>query len=90
MDASAPCIRGNVRGMTQANDQQDDKYGEPTHVAEVLHGDRARAEEHDQPATAALSGDTLIAEPGRAAGGEQAAGTADTATKHAAKDNPKK
>lgn len=76
--------------MTNANDQQDEKFGDPTHVAEVLHGDHARAEEHDQPATAALSGDTLIAEPGRARDGEQSAGTADTATKHAAKDNPQK
>jgi hypothetical protein len=46
-----------------ANDEQDPKYGEPTEVATALHGDMARAEEHDQPATLAVPADTLIAQP---------------------------
>lgn len=66
--------------MTKANDQQDEQYGEPTTLAETLHGDKARAEEHDQPAAVAADSDTLIARPGRdkdAAGdeGDPAAGT---------------
>jgi hypothetical protein len=50
--------------MTNANEQQDDKYGEPSTVAEVLHGDHARAEEHPQPEAVALDTDTLVARPG--------------------------
>ena len=49
--------------MTSANEQQHEQgvAGEPTEAAEILHGDRARTEEHEQPATVALDGDTLIA-----------------------------
>lgn len=65
MSGSVPADRGNVQVMTTANDQQDDKYGEPTVAAETLHGDRARAEEHDQPEAVELPADTLIARPGR-------------------------
>jgi hypothetical protein len=49
--------------MTDANAQQDPKYGEPTEVGTALHGDKARAEEHPQPATTAVPADTLIAAP---------------------------
>lgn len=51
--------------MTDANAQQDDKYGEPSELAETLHGDKARAEEHPQPDAVAADADTLIARPGR-------------------------
>jgi hypothetical protein len=51
--------------MTDANAQQDDKYGEPSTLAETLHGDKARAEEHPQPEVVAADSDTLVARPGR-------------------------
>ena len=51
--------------MTNANDQQDDKYGQPSVVAETLHGDKARAEEHPQPDAVAMETPTLVARPGR-------------------------
>jgi len=63
-----------------ANDQQDPKYGEPTTLAETLHGDKARAEEHPQPEAVAADSDTLIARPGRdkdAAAGDLSAGTSE-------------
>jgi hypothetical protein len=51
--------------MTNANDQQDDKFGQPSVVAETLHGDKARAEEHEQPEAVAMETPTLVARPGR-------------------------
>lgn len=49
-----------------ANDQQDAQYGEPDELAKTLHGDKARAEEHEQPADVVEApADTLIARPGR-------------------------
>ena len=50
--------------MTNANDQQESQYGEPTEVATALHGDMARAEEHPQPEAVALDPSTRIARPG--------------------------
>lgn len=52
--------------MTSANEQQHEQgvAGEPTEVAETLHGKQARAEEYDQPTggdTVNLTGDTIVA-----------------------------
>jgi hypothetical protein len=47
--------------------EQNDTAGEqPTEAARTLHGDKARAEQYDQPAdTVALDSETLVARPGR-------------------------
>lgn len=47
--------------MTSANDQQDPQHGEPTEAATVLHGDKARAEEREQPDAVTLDADTRVA-----------------------------
>lgn len=48
--------------MTSANEQQHKQgiQGEPTEVAETLHGTQARTEEHEQPEAVSLDGDTLV------------------------------
>lgn len=47
---------------TNENERQDQ---EPTEIARTLHGDKARAETHDQPEVVELPAETLVARPGR-------------------------
>lgn len=47
------------------NEQQDNQSGEPTELAKTLHGDRANAEQYEQPEAIAMPAETLIAKPGR-------------------------